>query len=142
MSELPTFLPITLENVNEAHNAMFANWVKQLNIQYTEIALGLAVAEYTASDQEKFILGGVCGQVLMALMDTVFTVAVCTSKIPNNGTISQNNSFLRPAIGKSFIISANVKKFGKSITVGETEITDTENKKVICHSISTFSMKI
>ena len=141
MSELPKFLPITLENVNEAHNAMFANWVKQLNIQYNEISLGLAVAEYTASDQEKFILGGVCGQVLMALMDTVFTVAVCTSKIPNNGTISQNNSFLRPAIGKSFMISANVKKFGKSITVGETEITDTDSKKVICHSISTFSMK-
>ena len=141
MNELPVFLPITKENVNEAHDAMFANWVKQLNIQYTEISLGLAVAEYTASDQEKFILGGVCGQVLMALMDTVFTVAVCTSKIPNNGTISQNNSFLRPANGKSFIISATVKKFGKSITVGETEITDSDNKKVICHSISTFSMK-
>ena len=141
MSELPTFLPITLENVREAHNAMFANWVRQLNIQYTEISLGLAVAEYIASDQEKFILGGVCGQVLMALMDTVFTVAVCTSKIPNNGTISQNNSFLRPAIGESFIISANVKKFGKSITVGEAEITDKDSEKVICHSVSTFSMK-
>ena len=141
MSKLPKFLPITIENVSEAHDAMFANWVKQLNIQYTEISLGLAIAKYIASDKEKFILGGVCGQVLMALMDTVFTVAVCTSNTPNNGTISQNNSFLRPAMGKSFIITANVKKFGKSITVGETEITDSDNTKVICHSISTFSMK-
>ena len=55
MSKLPKFLPITIENVNEAHDAMFANWVRQLNIQYTEISLGLAVAEYIASDQEKFI---------------------------------------------------------------------------------------
>ena len=74
----------------------------------------------------------------MALMDTV--VAVCTSKIPNNGTISQNNSFLRPAIGKSFIIFANVKKFGKSITVGEAEITDKNSERLfVC--FSTFSMK-
>ena len=141
MNELPIFLPITMENVNEAHDSMFANWVKQLNIQYTEISSGLAIAEYIASDQEKFILGGVCGQVLMALMDTVFTIAVCTSKTPNNGTISQNNSFLRPAIGKSFIITSNVKKFGKSITVGETEIIDANSEKIICHSISTFSMR-
>ena len=141
MSKLPKFLPVTMENVNEAHDAMFANWVKKLNIHYTKVSLGEAIAEYTASSQEKFILGGVCGQVLMSLMDTVFTVAVCTSKIPNNGTISQNNSFFRPAIGNSFIVTANVKKFGKSITFGETQITDPYSEKVICHSVSTFSMR-
>ena len=77
----------------------------------------------------------------MALMDTVFTVAVCTSDTLNKGTISQNNSFLRPAIGEKFIVKAQVKKFGKSITIGETEIINPANEKVICQSISTFSMQ-
>jgi|TARA_B100000530_G_scaffold304363_1_gene227232 uncharacterized protein (TIGR00369 family) len=141
MTELPKFLPITMDNVNEAHNAMFAEWVKQLNIKYLEVTRGTVVADYTVADQEKFILGGVCGQVLMALMDTVFTVAVCTSDTLNKGTISQNNSFLRPAIGEKFIVKAQVKKFGKSITIGETEIINPANEKVICQSISTFSMQ-
>ncbi len=141
MTELTNFLPITKDSVNEAHNAMFAEWVRQLNIKYLDVKLGEVIAEYTVAAQEKFILGGVCGQVLMALMDTVFTVAVCTTDIPNNGTVSQNNSFLRPAIGDKFIVKAKVKKFGKSITIGETEIINPDNEKVVCHSISTFSMK-
>ena len=36
---------------------------------------------------------------------------------------------------------AAVKKFGKSITIGETEIINPTSEKVICHSISTFSMQ-
>ena len=88
MTELPKFLPITMDNVNEAHNAMFAEWVKQLNIKYLEVTRGTVVADYTVADQEKFILGGVCGQVLMALMDTVFTVAVCTSDTLNKYRLS------------------------------------------------------
>ena len=141
MTELPSYLPITLSSVKEAHNAMFAKWVKQLKIDYLNVELGKVTAEYTVNEQEKFILGGVCGQVLMAVMDTVFTVAVCTTDIPNKGTISQNNSFLRPAIGEKFIVKAKVKKFGKSITIGETELINPDNEKIICHSISTFSMK-
>ena len=141
MTELTNFLPITKDSVNEAHNAMFAEWVKQLNIKYLDVKIGEVIAEYTVAAKEKFILGGVCGQVLMALMDTVFTVAVCTTDIPNNGTVSQNNSFLRPAIGDKFIVKAKVKKLGKSITIGETEIINSDNEKVVCHSISTFSMK-
>ena len=116
MTDLSNFLPITMETVKGAHNAMFAEWVKQLNIEYVDIKLGMVVAEYKTAKKEKFILGGVCGQVLMALMDTVFTVAVCTTDIPNKGTISQNNSFLRPAIGEKFMVKAQVKKFGKSIS--------------------------
>ena len=115
--------------------------MRQLNIKYLEVTRGTVVANYTVADQEKFILGGVCGQVLMALMDTVFTVAVCTTDTPNKGTISQNNSFLRPAIGEEFIVKAQVKKFGKSITIGETEIINPNSDKVICHSVSTFSMQ-
>ena len=141
MLRIAELLPITMQNVDKAHNAMFAEWVKQLKINYKKIDVGSVIAEYTVSDNEKFILGGVCGQVLMSLMDTIFTVAVCTTPTPNNGTISQNTSFLRPAIGEKFIIKAKVKKFGKSITVGETEILAMDNQKIICHSVSTFSMQ-
>ena len=49
MTELPKFLPITMDNVNEAHNAMFAEWVRELNIKYLGSDIGKALTKIVPS---------------------------------------------------------------------------------------------
>ena len=86
-------------------------------------------------------IGAVCGQVLMATIDTVISMAMMTSENSQRGTLSQNNNFVRPAIGTYFTIECIVQRFGSSLAIGETKVYAEETDTLICHSTSTYAMK-
>ena len=138
---LPT-KTITMENIEEIYEYIFAPYVKQLNLSFLEIDEGRVVAKLENSRDYQFVTGAVSGQVLMSVIDTTMSIAMNTSVKSQRGTLSQNNNFIRPAFGDYFIIESIVQRFGRSIAIGETKVYQEDDKeKVICHATSTFPLK-
>ena len=132
---------VTKDNADELHEFLFAPYVKQLDINYLEVEEGRVVARLENAPEYQFVTGAVCGQVLMATIDTVMSMAMMTSENSQRGTLSQNNNFVRPAIGRYFTIECIVQRFGSSLAIGETKVYAEETDTLICHSTSTYAMK-
>ena len=140
-NKLPT-KTITMENIEEIYEYIFAPYVKQLMLSFLKIEEGRVIAKLKNSTDYQFITGAVSGQVLMSVIDTTMSIAMNTSVKSQRGTLSQNNNFIRPAFGDYFIIESIVQRFGSSIAIGETKVYSEDNKeKIICHSTSTFPLK-
>ena len=139
--KLPTDT-ITIENVEEIYDYIFAPYVKQLKLSFLEIEEGRVVARLDNSKEYQFVTGALSGQVLMSVIDTTMSIAMNTSLKSQRGTLSQNNNFIRPAFGDYFIIESIVQRFGRSIAIGETKVYSEDKKeKIICHATSTFPLK-
>ena len=140
-NKLPTET-ITMENIEEIYDYIFAPYVKQLKLSFLEIEEGRVIAKLKNSSNYQFVTGAVSGQVLMSVIDTTMSIAMSTSVKSQRGTLSQNNNFIRPAFGDYFIIESIVQRFGRSIAIGETKVFSEDNKdKIICHATSTFPLK-
>ena len=140
-NKLPTTI-ISMENIEEIYEYIFAPYVKQLKLSFLEIEEGRVLSKLKNSTDYQFVTGAVSGQVLMSVIDTTMSIAMNTSVKSQRGTLSQNNNFIRPAFGDYFIIESIVQRFGKSIAIGETKVYSEDNKeKIICHSTSTFPLK-
>ena len=140
-NKLPT-KTITMENIEEIYEYIFAPYVKQLMLSFLKIEEGRVIAKLKNSTDYQFITGAVSGQVLMSVIDTTMSIAMNTSVKSQRGTLSQNNNFIRPAFGDYFIIESIVQRFGSSIAIGETKVYSEDNKeKVICHATSIFPLK-
>ena len=140
-NKLPT-KTITMENIEEIYEYIFAPYVKQLMLSFLKIEEGRVIAKLKNSTDYQFVTGAVSGQVLMSVIDTTMSIAMNTSVKSQRGTLSQNNNFIRPAFGDYFIIESIVQRFGSSIAIGETKVYSEGNKeKIICHATSTFPLK-
>ena len=83
---------ITSENVIEKYEYIFADWVKELNIEFCEVRERYVRAKFKNKAKFRFFSGAVCGQVLMAVVDTVMSVAMGTTETPVRGTLSNAKS--------------------------------------------------
>ena len=137
---LPT-KTITMENIEEIYEYIFAPYVKQLKLSFLEIEEGRVVAKLENSKDYQFVTGALSGQILMSVIDTVMSITMNTSTKSQRGTLSQNNNFIRPAFGDYFIIESEVQRFGRTIAIGETKIYSEDSRDVICHATSTYPLK-
>ena len=90
-NKLPT-KTITMENIEEIYEYIFAPYVKQLKLSFLEIEEGRVVAKLENSRDYQFVTGAVSGQVLMSVIDTTMSIAMNTSIKSQRGTLSQNNN--------------------------------------------------
>ncbi len=132
---------ITIENINEFHNKMLAEYVKELDLTYLEVEQGRVLARLNNLKEYQFLTGSISGQVLMSAIDTVMSMAMNTSSKSQRGTLSQNNNFIRPGIAPFFTIESKVQRFGKTIAIGETKVFSEDSNELICHATSTFPLK-
>ncbi len=132
---------ITIKNVEEMYDYIFAPYVKQLKLSFLKIEEGLVIARLENSPDYQFVTGALSGQILMSVIDTTISIAMNTSNKSQRGTLSQNNNFLRPAYGSFFIIESVVQRFGTSIAIGETKVYSENNKEILCHATSTFPLQ-
>ena len=140
-NKLPT-TTITIDNVEEIYDYIFAPYIKQLKLSFLEIEEGRVVARLDNSEEYQFVTGALSGQVLMSVIDTTMSIAMNTSLKSQRGTLSQNNNFIRPAFGDYFIIESVVQRFGSTIAIGETKVYSENNKEdILCHATSTFPLK-
>jgi acyl-coenzyme A thioesterase PaaI-like protein len=103
-----------------------------------QISKGKASAILPQSSSLQCANGVICGQAIMAAIDTVVSLAVLTTDKLLKGTARQNTQFLRPAIGEDILIDVNVLKFGKVIAYAETKVTFAGSGKLVAHATNEF----
>jgi acyl-coenzyme A thioesterase PaaI-like protein len=131
--------PITQSTVNEAYEFVFAPWVKDLGLCDFKVGRGRISARLPIADKLKFSSGAVCGQALMAAIDTVAAMAMSTTERAPKGTVYQHTHFLRPAIDDDFLVEAEVLRFGKASAFAEARVSLVSSGKLVAHAVLEFA---
>lgn len=131
--------PNRQENIEEVYDLVFAPWVKQQGLEILEVEEGRVKARLPQDPEQQFFSGAMCGQSLMSAVDTVMSMAIHTYPRPAKGTTSQNNQFLRAAIGDDLIIESVVLKMGRTLAYGETKVTFEGSGKLVVHATSEYA---
>ena len=131
--------PVTQTTVDRAYEFVFAPWVKNLGLRDFRVEHGRASATLPISDSLKFSSGAVCGQALMAAIDTITALAMATTDRASKGTVYQHTHFLRPAVGDDFIVEAEVLRFGKSTAYAEARVRLSLSRDVVAHAVLEFA---
>lgn len=139
MSTGRELFPVTQETVAAAYDLIFAPWVKQLALCDFKVDGHRVSARLPESDALKFSAGAVCGQAIMAAIDTVTALAMATGDRATKGTTYQHTHFLRPAKGDDFIVEAHVLRFGKASAYAEAKITFAASGVLVAHAVLEFA---
>lgn len=139
MSGADELFPITQASAEAAYEHVFAPWVKQLGLHTFTVREGFASAHFPENDALKFSGGGVCGQALMASIDTIAAMAVSTTDRITKGTTYQHTHFLRPAKGDDFVVAAQVVRWGKASAYIDARITFAKSDELVAHAVLEFA---
>ena len=139
MSTGRELFPVTQATVVPAYELIFAPWVKQLALCEFAVDGHCVRARLPEADALKFSAGAVCGQAIMAAIDTVTALAMATGDRATRGTTYQHTHFLRPAKGDDFIVEANVLRFGKTSAYAEAKITFATSGAIVAHAVLEFA---
>ena len=138
MTELREHAAITNETVLDHYGYVFAPWVKAMGLTDLKVGEGKASALLSQQSSLQWANGAVCGQAIMAAVDTVVSLAMAATERTPRGTASQNTQFLRPAMGEDLRIEVNVLKYGRTIAYAETHVYFAKSGKLVAHSTSEF----
>ena len=131
--------PITMDNVDQLVEWMFAPWVRSQGHEVLEVEEGRVVTRLAADPEQSHFAGTLCGQAIMSAVDTAMAIAMMTVEpIPTSGTAQQSTRFLRPAAGEAVVIEARVLKAGKRTWYGEIHVRDEDSDKLVAHATSEF----
>jgi acyl-coenzyme A thioesterase PaaI-like protein len=133
------FLPVSNETVVDVYEHVFAPWVKDLGLTELAVSEGEASARLPANPKLNFSSGAVCGQVIMAAVDTVVSLAMFTTERLPKGTVYQHTHFLRTAINDDFFVVAKVLRFGKSTAYAEATVTFAASGEVVARASAEFA---
>lgn len=139
MSGADELFPITQASAEAAYAFVFAPWVKQLGLHTFTVREGYASAHLPESDALKFSAGPICGQALMAAIDTIAAMAVSTTDRTTKGTTYQHTHFLRPAKGDDFVVEAQVVRWGKASAYIDARIMFAKSKELVAHAVLEFA---
>ena len=143
MSEDPSMeTPVNLDSANQRLADVFAPWVQQLKLSIEVIEDDTVVIRMPYSDDLCRSHQMVSGQAMMALIDTcmVFVCYVGQGKYSNCTTVSQNTSFMRPAMGRDILATGRVLKSGRSLVYGEVTLHSEGDDRIVCAGTSTYMM--
>lgn len=139
MSTGRELFPVTQETVLPAYDLIFAPWVKQLALCDFKVDGHRVSARLPEADALKFSAGAICGQAIMAAIDTVTALAMGTGDRATRGTTYQHTHFLRPAKGDDFIVTAEVLRFGKTSAYAEARVTFAASGVLVAHAVLEFA---
>ncbi len=139
MTAKSDLFPVTNASVVQVYEAVFAEWVKQLGLCAFDVDGSRVSARLPLNGALKFSSGAVCGQAIMAAIDTVASLAMMTGDRPTKGTIYQHTHFLRPAKDDDFIVEAKVLRFGKATAYAETSVTFANSGELVAHAVLEFA---
>ena len=140
MTTLPEgIFPVTQETAQAAFDWIFAPWIKDMGFRDLIVREGFCSMRLPLNDKLKFFSGAVCGQALMAAIDTAASMANATSPRISKGTVYQHTHFLRPAANDDFLIEATVKRFGKSSAYIDCSVTFVGSGELVAHAVLEFA---
>ncbi len=131
--------PLTQDTIDTAFDFVFAPWVKELGLTDFVVREGFVSMRLPLNDRLKFFSGTVCGQALMAAIDTVASMAVSTGPRLAKGTVYQHTHFLRPAVNDDFLIAATVKRFGKASCYVDCSVSFVGSGELVAHAVLEFA---
>jgi acyl-coenzyme A thioesterase PaaI-like protein len=131
--------PLTDATVVELYEFLFAPWVKMLGIRDFKVSPGSVSALFPQNDELRFSSGAVCGQAIMAAIDTVASLAMATTERIPKGTVYQHTHFLRPAVNDDFFVKAQVLRFGKASAFTETRVSFASSRELVAHASLEFA---
>jgi acyl-coenzyme A thioesterase PaaI-like protein len=132
-------LPITDATVLEVYEHVFAPWVKMLGLSEFKVRPGIVSATLPQNDSLKISSGAVCGQAMMAAIDSVASLSVGTTGRITKGTVYQHTHFLRPAFNDDYRVRAEVLRFGKASAFTETRVSFASTGKLVAHASLEFA---
>lgn len=131
--------PLTQATAEDAFDWIFAPWVKDLGLTDCVVREGFVSMRLPLNDKLTFFSGAVCGQALMAAIDTVASMAAATGPRVSKGTVYQHTHFLRPAANDDFLIAATVKRFGKASAYVDCSVTFVASGELVAHAVLEFA---
>lgn len=131
--------PLTQATAEAAFDWIFAPWVKDMGLTDCVVREGFVSMRLPLNDKLKFFSGAVCGQALMAAIDTVASMAAATGPRVGKGTVYQHTHFLRPAANDDFLIAATVKRFGKTSAYVDCSVTFSGSGELVAHAVLEFA---
>ena len=138
MPEIRDHITVTNENVEDNFEYIFAPWVKGMGLREISVSKGRASAILPQNAALQWANGAICGQAIMAAIDTIVSVAMLTTDRSSKGTASQNTQFLRPAVGDDLRLEATVLKFGRVIAYAETKVFFAASGELVAHATNEF----
>lgn len=134
--------PITVQAANVQLSRVFAPWVTDLQLRVESIDTGSVVMRMPWSERLCRSHDMVCGQAMMALVDTcmVFVCYVAQGRFGNCTTVSQNTSFMRPVVGQDIIATGRVIKPGRQLVFGEVTLCSAVDQRVVASGTSTYML--
>lgn len=142
MSELDPTLPLTVDTANRVSETIFAPWLQQLGMRVEAIDSSGATLRLPYSEQLCRAGGMVCGQALLALIDTcmVYVAFAAQNQYGNCTTVSQNTSFVRAAKGQDIIARGTIVKSGRQLLFGEVVLTTADDAKTVATGSATYML--
>jgi acyl-coenzyme A thioesterase PaaI-like protein len=140
---------LTKDTIADVFKLVFAPWVQEMNPEWLEVERGRVLARikrqpklchYSPARPEFANASSMCGQALMCMVDTVFSMAIFSGDALSRGTISINTNFVTAANTEAVLVEAKVQRFGKSVAIGETRITDEATGRLMVHATCTFAL--
>jgi acyl-coenzyme A thioesterase PaaI-like protein len=131
-------IPLTQGDAQAFFDCVYASWVKEMGLTDFVVREGFASMRLPLGDHLKFFSGAVCGQALMAAIDTVASMAAATGPRTSKGTVYQHTHFLRPAANDDFLIEATVKRFGKASAYVDCSVTFATSGELVAHGVLEF----
>jgi uncharacterized protein (TIGR00369 family) len=131
-----------IESCNQRLKGIFAPWIQQLDLRIVKFDQHEVIMRMPFDEKLCRIGGIVCGQSLMALIDTCM-VFVCYSglgRFCDVTTVSQNTSFMRPVIGQDVIATGRVVKAGRTLVFGEVSLALEGDERTVCSGTSTYAV--
>lgn len=140
MSDIPDGLfPITQANAQKAFDLVYAPWIKEMGLTDFVARAGFFSMRLPLQDKLKFSSGAVCGQALMAAIDTAASLAASTGPRITKGTVYQHTHFVRPAMNDDFQVEAEVLRFGKASAYIECRVTFAGSGELVAHAVLEFA---
>ena len=139
MTVPPHCLPVTDATVLELYEHVFAPWVKMLGLREFKVCPGIVSATLPQNDALKLTSGAVCGQAIMAAIDSVASLSMASTGRIIKGTVYQHTHFLRPAINDDYHVKAEVLRLGKASAFTETRVSFASTGKLVAHASLEFA---
>lgn len=131
--------PLTQRNAQAVFDWVYAPWIKEMGLTDFVVREGFVSMRLPLNDRLEFFSGAVCGQALMAAIDTVASMATMTTPRSGKGTTYQHTHFLRPAANDDFLIAATVKRFGKASAYVDCSVTFASSGELVAHAVLEFA---
>ena len=131
--------PITQDTVEAAFDWVFASWIKEMGFTDFVVREGFASMRLPLNDRLKFFSGAMCGQAIMAAIDTAAAIAAATGPRVGKGTVYQHTHFLRPAANDDVLITATVKRFGRASAYVDCSVTLAGSGELVAHAVLEFA---